>query len=377
MVGFMGSKKSDNSNLSEKGDKVLNNSVNKRYALTWLQGNGLSLTQNKYNDLFMSKINNFLPKDIGDVQKIMFIEKNRHFVVSGGELEAASGAKHINKADLLKRLERLNQPITLFDENDNKNRSLRVVAYDRFYIEKENDYWTVKGSFSSTVFPYLFIEENRKYLSWKISLTCNLTSLQSYLLAIYLKDNCYRSSWTVSIEELKKIIESPYYEDFRYFNSKILKKCHKEITEKTSLKYEYKVIRKYRKAESIRFTVFPNESDLAEMKDAKAETPSLPKARKTKDLTVLATSDEMEIANFIEEVDHSLLDKLSYETIEKCYFIFCSYSKKYQDIHSDENIVFDFRYVLDSVNEQILKGAKINNLDSYVVASCEKFCKKL
>ena len=51
------------------------------------------------------------------------------------------------------------------------------------------------------------------------------------------------------------------YNEFKFFNSEILKKVYNELSEKTDLKYNYTPIRKGRKVAEIEFTVIEQEQE--------------------------------------------------------------------------------------------------------------------
>ena len=96
----------------------------------------------------------------------------------------------------------------------------------------------------------------------------------------------------ISIKELKKFLNctAVRYNEFKFFNSEILKKCHKEINKKTDISYNYTTIKKGRNVFAIRFEIYkkPYAEDNYDMqyhinqeKCEMPERPPLPPVRKT------------------------------------------------------------------------------------------------
>jgi hypothetical protein len=70
-------------------------------------------------------------------------------------------------------------------------------------------------------------------------------------------DNRFRKSWRIGFEELKSLLNcnAERYSQFKFFNAEIVKKAHKEINEKTDLRFSFTPIKKGRKVAEIEFTV--------------------------------------------------------------------------------------------------------------------------
>lgn len=85
----------------------------------------------------------------------------------------------------------------------------------------------------------------------------NLTSRYSYILFLYLADNRFRSTWEISLDELKNLLRcnAPTYGQYYRFNELVLQKCYKELNEKTSLRYTYEPVKQGRVVKAIRFTI--------------------------------------------------------------------------------------------------------------------------
>ena len=62
------------------------------------------------------------------------------------------------------------------------------------------------------------------------------------------------------LDELKIILNcdnEETYKEYKRFNDRLMKRVHKELTEKTECQYKYESVKKGRSVVAIRFTVFP------------------------------------------------------------------------------------------------------------------------
>lgn len=83
----------------------------------------------------------------------------------------------------------------------------------------------------------LFNIENLGYLRYKLRCITSLTSRYAYVMFIYLESNRYRRSWEVPLDELKIILNcdnEETYKEYKRFNDRLMKRVHKELTEKPS-----------------------------------------------------------------------------------------------------------------------------------------------
>ena len=108
---------------------------------------------------------------------------------------------------------------------------------------------------SSTAKPYIFNIEEIKYIRYKLRNILKLKTLYSIILFIYLEQNKFRKKWTVSIEELKKILGcSDKYESFKEFNRSILQPSIENVL-KTERQFQYKFIKDSRIITYIEFNL--------------------------------------------------------------------------------------------------------------------------
>ena len=180
--------------------------VQKSNPLQTLSETEMSLVEFKILDAYLSRIDSHN-------------EEKRYVRFEKGELERILGVTKINKSDLEKRLKNLFQTITIKDES--KQKGFTIIAL----FEKAEAVQDADG----------------------------------YILYLYLENNRFRKSWKISLDELKKVLNcnaESYTEGYKDFNKDVLKKCQKELHEKTNLRFSYfPTDKKSRTYKSIQFTV--------------------------------------------------------------------------------------------------------------------------
>lgn len=218
--------------------------VQKSRPLFGLWKSDYTLASFKIMDAYLARINSKKPE-------------KRTVVFEKGEIEKLLGVTKINKPDLKNRLKNLQQPVDLAKNNSKKIQS--VTLFEEATAEQDDDgIWQVTLTCTPSAMKYFFNIENIGYLRYRLRSIVNITSRYSYIMFTYLESNRYRKSWEVELEELKEILncqDDELYKEFKRLNERILKKCHKELTEKTELRYDYKSVKKGRKVVAIRFTV--------------------------------------------------------------------------------------------------------------------------
>ena len=229
--------------------------VQKSKPLFSLWKSDLTLAEFKILDTYLSRINSHNPE-----QRDVIFEK--------GELEKLLGVVKINHTDLDTRLKHLQATsINLGDDNHID----RVTLFERSQgFQDETGVWQVMLTCTQSAMKYFFNIEEIGYLRYKLRSIININSRYSYIMFIYLESNRFRKEWTVGLDELKLILNcetDETYAEYKHFNNLILKRCYKELTEKTELQYTYEPIRRGRKVTEIRFTlasraVIPNETQV-------------------------------------------------------------------------------------------------------------------
>lgn len=217
--------------------------VQKSIPLFSLWRSDMSLAEFKILDTYLSRINSHEPE-------------KRTVVFTKGELEQLLGVKKINKADLVSRLKGLYRGV---DIEDNNRKIHTVGLFEEAYGEMdENGLWTVKLTCTSKAMKYIFNVEKLGYLRYKLRCITSLTSRYTYILFMYLEANRFRKSWVIDVDELRQILNcdtEESYKEFKLFNNRILKKCQKELLEKTECRFSYVPVRTGRRVTGVRFTL--------------------------------------------------------------------------------------------------------------------------
>lgn len=218
--------------------------IQKSNPLLTLSETAMTLPELKILDAYLSKINSHEP----DKRYVQF-EK--------GELEELLGITRMHWDELSRRIRNLFQVIEIRDER--KPKGFKCISlFEIAECEQDEDgLWKVNLMCTNSAVEYIFNIENLGYLKYRLKNVVNLTSRYSYVLYLFLEDKFYIKKWEVSLDELKKMLNcnAERYKEFKFFNSEILKKCKKEINEKTTINFEYVPIKKGRKVVAIEFKI--------------------------------------------------------------------------------------------------------------------------
>lgn len=220
--------------------------VQKSNPLFSLWKSDLTLQEFKILDTYLSRIDSHNPE-----KRCVRFEK--------GEMESILGVTKINQKDLEERLKHLmGYIVELKDPNKKKGFAL-IVLFEKALCEKdENEQWQIDLECTQSAMEYFFNIEDIGYLRYKLRNVIALNSRYSYILFMYIESNRYRKSWEVGVDDLRVILnceKEETYSEYKRFNDLILKRCYKELTEKTELRYTYEPVRKGRKVVKLRFTV--------------------------------------------------------------------------------------------------------------------------
>lgn len=217
--------------------------VQKSIPLFSLWRSDMSLAEFKILDTYLSRINSHEP----DKRTVVFTK---------GELEQLLGVTKINKADLTTRLNGLGR----FVEVEQSDKKLHKVAlFEEAYGElDENGQWTIQLTCTAKAMKYIFNIEKLGYLRYKLRCITSLSSRYTYVLFMYLESNRFRKSWEVDVDELRQILncdQDELYKEFKRFNERILKRCQKELHEKTECRFDYEPVKTGRRVTGVRFTL--------------------------------------------------------------------------------------------------------------------------
>lgn len=219
--------------------------VQKSKPLFSLWRSDMTLAEFKILDSYLSRIDSHKPE-------------RRTVVFTKGELEQLLGVKKINKADLTSRLKGLGRFVEL-PTPDNAKKFHQVALFEEAYGDMdENGLWTVRLTCTDKAMRYIFNVEKLQYLRYKLRCITSLTSRYTYILFMYLEQNRFRKSWEVDVDELKQILncdQDELYSEFKFFNQRILKRCQKELHEKSECRFTYEPLKSGRKVTKVRFTL--------------------------------------------------------------------------------------------------------------------------
>lgn len=218
--------------------------VQKSNPLQSLSETGMSLSEFKILDAYLSRIDSHKPEA-------------RYIRFEKGELEKLLGVTKILQSDLEARLDGLFRTVTIKDNHKSKGFT-KIALFEKAEANQdENGLWQVDLACTPSAMEYIFNIDTMGYLPYMLKNVIELTSRYSYILYLYLENNRFRKCWCISLEELKKMLRctADTYSQYYRFNDLILKKCHKELNEKTSIKYNYEPVKSGRKVTEIRFTL--------------------------------------------------------------------------------------------------------------------------
>lgn len=240
-----------------------NSEIQKARPLKSLSETDLTLPELKILDAYLARINSHNNK------RTVRLEK--------GELEKALDVSEIKQDDLEKRLRHLFQVIKVKDDRKRKGFKLINLFEEADAEQDDNGLWQITLTCTQSAREYIFNIDNIGYLRYRLKNVINLTSRYSYVLFLYLLDNRFRKSWRIDFLELKALLNcnADTYKQYYRFNDLILKKCHKEICEKTDICFSYKPIKKGRSVSAIEFTVATVSDELANVSDQLPEQLSI------------------------------------------------------------------------------------------------------
>lgn len=123
----------------------------------------------------------------------------------------------------------------------------------------------VEARFNQEMQP-LLLDLKRCFTQYNLLEYLTLPSLYSQRLFEILKSWSNAPEVLLSIGELHRLLDTPasFRADFRQFRTRVLEKAHKDIREKTSLRFEWEPVKAGRSVEAIRFLFAPGRKAIAE-----------------------------------------------------------------------------------------------------------------
>lgn len=218
--------------------------VQKSQPLFSLWRSDMTLAEFKILDTYLARIDSHQP----DKRTVIFTK---------GELEQLLGVKKINKSVLSQRLANLYRGVEV--EKVNSTKLHTVALFEEAYGEMDdNGLWTIKLTCSAPAMKYIFNVEELRYLRYKLRNITSLNSRYAYVLFLYLERNRFRKTWEEDVDMLRHFLNcdmEPTYAEFKRFNDLILKKCQKEIQEKTECRFTYEPVKAGRRVIAVRFAL--------------------------------------------------------------------------------------------------------------------------
>ena len=256
------------------------NAVLKSRPLLLMRSVPFSLEELKVLDTYISRINS----QDSSVKTVVFKKS---------EYEKLMGLKSC-KPSVLRSYTRamLNKTVELLMPNDEY---MQFNLFTNAHSRKVNDDYLIELTCSEEAQQLFFAIEGIGYLKYHLSNILNLSSKYSYLLYLYLKDNTFRKSWTVSVDELKNkldITDKPLYSEFKYIKRDILVKALNEINDKTDINYTYELIKSGRYVKSITFTYHSKELEQLSFNDIVENKPAINKQFDEEELLARMGGDE-------------------------------------------------------------------------------------
>ena len=240
-------------NITDTGNRPETHLVQKSNPLLTLSETGLTLAEFKILDAYLARIDSHKPEE-----RFVRLEK--------GAIEEYLGVTQIKTADLEKRIDNLFQTVTIRDKSKPKG-FVKIALFEKAACyQDENGLWQIDLGASASAMDYIFNVENIGYLRYRLKNIINLTSRYSYVLYLYLEQNRHMHlSWEIDLEQLKTMLKctAETYNEYKRFNDLVLKKCQKELNEKTECHFEYSPVKKGRHVVAVRFTLEPLDLNLA------------------------------------------------------------------------------------------------------------------
>lgn len=243
------SNKQDNKKLPQLVDNLKSTYlVQKSNPLLSLWKSDLTLFEFKLLDCYLGRIDSRK----SDQRSVRF---------GKGEIERLLGVKQIRPNELKERLSHLMGQVVEIRDKDVNRGFVLITLFEQAECEKdEYGIWQVDLECTQKAMKYFFNIEKLGFIRYQLRNIINLKSRYSYVMFVYLESNRFRRTWEVELEELKQILscsDDVTYNEYKRFNDLILKKCKRELLDKTEVRYTYESIKKGRRVVKIKFTIEP------------------------------------------------------------------------------------------------------------------------
>lgn len=316
----------------------------------WKEKDNISMAELKILDVYMSAINSHN-------------EETKEVIIDREHLNDVLGS-HYTAEDLRTVFRKVLKLVIRVGENE----LISLFSMAKIQKDANSDYQVVLMC-SEPAQEYFFNLDKIGYFSYKLKNTLAINSVYSYLMFNYLEMNRFRTAWEVSVEELKQILRctDEYYNVFKRFNDKILKKCFDELNENTSCKYSYETVKSGRHVVAIRFTLEP--LNIEQPKIPLTEPVPAPVEEHEGQLSFLDMFDSKYSDFFTEHFGDSLAEDIYKECITDQLVLF--------SVDADENkIEIILKRSIERFNAMNSK-TKISDADKYFRKILESECVKV
>lgn len=241
--------------------------VEKAKPLVWGLYENNSLNSLKLLDTYLSRIN----ARKSDQTEVRFTK---------AEFEKLVGVDRIRSEDMEKYADSLMQTLTVRG-NKRKDGSYDYMKKNLFsdsscIFDDDMGQYVITIDCNPKYKEFFFNLSKNGHIRYKLKNTIRLTSKYSVKLYGILVDMyfCGKGTWEVSLDELKRhlVITADRYKEFKFIRAEILKKCQKEINDKTDINFEFKTFG--RPVKKVIFTINrleENEVDSCQTKEEQQE----------------------------------------------------------------------------------------------------------
>lgn len=191
------------------------------------------------------------------LNKINSTNSKKHTVVfANGELEEIVGFPISSQLEVLDRFFPLLGFFVEIEISGIKKYCGKMLVFDDVASELDDE---GKPQLSLTCTKIFLDNANYKVvqnlLIYQLRSIINLEANYSQILFLYLERNRHRKEWEVTVNELRQCLgchKVESYDEFKIFNNRVLKRCQKEILEKTECRFSYEPVKDGRKVVAIK-----------------------------------------------------------------------------------------------------------------------------
>ena len=255
-------------NQRQEKDELKDTNIIERSKQLLYYENSFSLGSLKILDVYLSRI------DARD-------SKKRTVIFTKDEFEKLLGICKVRPEQLIAYTEALNKTVNIEKNTEKGFDCIALFSRCRCYKDTKTGQWYVELTSSPEAKKLFFNLTGVGYLRYQLKNVIHLTSKYSLQLYYYLLDKQFKSSWTVSLAELKskvfQIKKNTIYDEYKYFAKKILNPSVTELNTKTNITVDYKPIRKGKCVAEIQFIILECSQVIFEEKSQPLENPEYPK----------------------------------------------------------------------------------------------------